>query len=153
LRGREARTAAASERTGFTELKASFTVRDGIARSSDLSMKSPLLRAGGEGQIDIGAGRIDYLLRPTIVGTLGGQGGRDASELRGITVPVRITGPLARPEYDFDLQAMVAGAARQEIQRRATDLLQERLGAGKGEPGAAGRASPPADLLKGLLGR
>ncbi|MFO0523123.1 MAG: AsmA family protein [bacterium] len=153
LRGREARAAAASERTGFTELKASFTLRDGIARSSDLSMKSPLLRAGGEGQIDIGAGRIDYLLRPTIVGTLGGQGGRDASELRGITVPVRITGPLARPEYDFDLQAMVAGAARQEIQRRATDLLQERLGAGKGEPGAAGRASPPADLLKGLLGR
>ena len=152
LRGREVRASVAAERTDFSELKASFAVRDGVASSSDLSMKSPLLRAGGEGRIDIGAGTIDYLLRPTLVGTLGGQGGRDASELRGVTFPVRISGPLSGPGYDFDLQAMVAGAARQEIQRRATDLLQERLGAGKADPGATGRASP-ADILKGVLGR
>ncbi len=150
--GREGRASAANARTGFSEMKASFTVRDGIARSSDLALKSPLLRAGGEGEIDIGGGTIDYLLRPTLVGTLGGQGGRDASELRGLTVPVRITGPLSRPQYDFDLQAMVAGAARQEVQRRATDLLHDRLGVGKGD--ATGTARPsPADILKGVLGR
>jgi AsmA protein len=152
LRGREARASSANERTDFSELTASFALRDGVARNSDLAMKSPLLRAGGEGAIDLGAGTIDYLLRPTIVGTLGGQGGRAASELRGLTVPVRISGPLSAPQYDFDLQAMLAGAARDELQRRATDLLQERLGAGKGDPKAAGRPDP-VDILKGLLGR
>jgi len=152
LRGREARASSAGERTDFSELTASFTLRDGVARSNDLSMKSPLLRAGGEGAIDLGNGTIDYLLRPTIVGTLGGQGGRAASDLRGLTVPVRISGPLSAPQYDFDLQAMLAGAARNELQRRATDLLQERLGTGTGDAKSPGRPNP-VDLLKGLLGR
>jgi len=156
VRGREVLPAVATERTDFTALRASFVLRDGVARNSDLSMQSPLLRAGGEGAVDIGAATIDYLLRTTIVGSLAGQGGRAAGELRGVTVPIRISGPLDKPQFDFDLQSMFADTARKELQRRATDLLQERLGNKPGgeTPGAppAGRPSP-ADLLKGILGR
>lgn len=152
LRGKETRASAGDQRTGFSELKASFKVHDGVARNTDLSMKSPLLRAGGEGAIDLGAGSIDYLLRPTIVGTLAGQGGREAADLRGVTVPVRITGPLSAPRYDFDLQAMLGGAVRQQLERRGTELLRERLGTGGGDSKPGVRPSP-ADLLKGVLGR
>ena len=143
LRGREARASAPAERTGFSELKASFMVREGVARSSDLSMRSAQLRAGGDGAVDIGAGTIDYLLLATVVGTPG--------DLRGISVPVRISGPLSEPHYDFDLQAMAAGAIRQELQQRGAELLRERPGTG-GEPAPAARPSP-ADLLKGILRR
>ncbi|MBC7781875.1 MAG: AsmA family protein [Proteobacteria bacterium] len=166
-RGRQVQPSAATEKTDFSELKASFAIRGGVARNSDLSLKSPLLRAGGAGSLDIGAGTVDYLLRPTIVGSLGGQGGREASALRGVTVPVRISGPFAQLQYDFDLQSTLVDTARQELQRRATDLLRDRLpgvnpggGApadgktGGSAPGSKGDGRPaPIDLLKGIFGR
>jgi AsmA protein len=151
VRGHEVQQSADNARTEFAELKASFAIKDGVARSNDLSMKSPLLRAGGEGAIDIGNDTLDYLLRPTIVGSLAVPGGRDAVDLRGVTVPVRVSGPLVRPQFDFDLQAMLIGSAKQALQQRATDLLQERLGGGK--PAADGARPGAGDLLKGILGR
>jgi AsmA protein len=153
LRGRESRAASASERTGFSDLKASFVLREGVARSSDLALRSPLLRVGGEGAIDIGSGTIDYLLRPTLVGTLRGEGGRTGSELRGLTVPLRITGPVSAPRYGLELPAMSAGAARDELQRRAASLLQARPGSDKGDaPNTAGQRES-GSIFKGLLGR
>jgi len=153
LRGRESRAASASERTGFSDLKVSFVLRDGVARSSDLALRSPLLRVGGEGAIDIGGGTIDYLLRPTLVGTLRGEGGRTGSELRGLTVPLRISGPVSAPRYGLELPAMSAGAARDELQRRAASLLQARPGSDKGDaPNTAGQRES-GSILKGLLGR
>lgn len=158
IRGREVKPSVSSDRTDFSALKASFRLRDGVASNNDLSMMSPLLRASGEGTLDLGRDNIDYLLRATIVGTLTGQGGRAVADLRGVTVPVRIVGPLAKPGFDFELQAMALDAAHQEVKRRITDLLQERLGGGKPADGAAaGKADAPrpspADLLKGLFGR
>ncbi|HMG60914.1 MAG TPA: hypothetical protein VK583_14390, partial [Burkholderiales bacterium] len=38
-----------AERTDFTELGASFVIRNGVAHNDDLSAKSPLLRLAGSG--------------------------------------------------------------------------------------------------------
>ena len=149
LGGRSVQPAAEDQRTDFSEFRATFALKEGVARNSDLSMKSPLLRAAGEGTIDIGADRIDYLLRPTIVGTLGGQGARDV-DLRGLTVPVHISGPLAKPQFDFDLQAMLVDSAKQAVQQRVGELLQQQLG---GKPGGESARPGAADVLKGMLGR
>lgn len=160
LRGRETRPAAGDRSTGFTELTASFAVREGIARGSDLSMKSPLLRAAGEGMVDLGAGTLDYRLRPTVVGGPGGQGGRELADLRGLTVPLRISGPLSAPEYDFDLQAMLAGTLREQALQRGLEALRGRGAAAGAAPpsGPAQGTKPdarptPAEVLKGILGR
>jgi len=149
LTGSRTRASAASDRTGFSELRASFGIRDGVARGTDLSIKSPLLRVAGEGAIDIGGGTIDYKLRPIVIGSLSGQGARDSS-LLGVTVPVRITGPLAKPQFEFDYQAILLGSAR-NLQQRAIDLLLPP--GGSAQPGKADARPTPADLLKGLLGR
>jgi len=115
--------ATASERTDFTELVASFVIRNGVAHNDDLSAKSPLMRLAGSGDVDIGAGSIDYLIKASVVATSSGQGGKDLAELRGVTVPVKVSGPLDAPRFRADLRAAVGDAVKQ----RAEEKLKERL--------------------------
>ncbi|MGH8619601.1 MAG: AsmA family protein, partial [Burkholderiales bacterium] len=112
LRGRELLPSAKSEKTDFSEAKGTFNVKNGVAANNDLSIKSPLVRVGGEGTIDIGNDRLDYLVRATVVNTSTGQGGKDAADLKGITVPVKLTGPLGAPQYTVDYTAVAAELAR-----------------------------------------
>jgi len=114
---------AGAERTDFTELSASFAINEGVAHNDDLSAKSPALRLSGSGKVDIGGGSIDYLAKPSIVRSSAGQGGKEAAELRGATVPVKITGPLEAPRFRVDLGA----AAGQAVKRKAEEKLKERL--------------------------
>jgi len=66
-----------SVQTDFTELSASFQIREGIAHNKDLDGRSPFLRVSGEGSIDLARESIDYMARATLTGTPEGQGGRD----------------------------------------------------------------------------
>jgi len=131
-RGRPAQSQAANttEKTDFTELKASFAIRNGVAHNSDLSMKSPLLRLGGEGDINIGADSLDYLAKATLVATAAGQGGKEAAELKGLMVPVRISGPFSALKYEVDLNAMANAAAKQKIDEKKEEVktkLQDQI--------------------------
>lgn len=121
-----------SEKTDFSELKATFKVTNGVAHNDDLSMKSPLLRLGGAGDIDIGNDRMNYLARATLARTLEGQGGKDV--VGGVTVPVRIAGPFSDLKYTLDFGAMVGEAAKQkveakkeEVKTKVKDQLQNSL--------------------------
>ena len=153
LRGEQTQAADSKARTDFSELTATFKISNGIARNNDLSMKSPLLRVGGEGEINIGADSLNYLVKATIVGTTRGQGGREAEELKGITVPVRVAGPLTAPSYKLDFGSTVKDAAKQELKSR----LLERLGGGAAKesavPEGAKSGGSARDVLKGLFGR
>ncbi len=140
LKGETTHASNAAEKTDFTELKASFAIRNGIAHNSDLSLKSPLLRLGGEGDINIGADSMDYLAKATLVATAAGQGGKEASELKGLTIPVHVSGPFSALSYKLDFNALVKGAAQQKIDEKNEELktkAQDKL----------------KDQLKGLFGR
>ncbi len=140
LRGETTQASNAAEKTDFSELKASFAIKNGIAHNSDLSMKSPLLRIGGEGDINIGAGSMDYLAKATLVATAAGQGGKEVSELQGVTVPVRISGPFTSLSYKLDFNTLISGVAQQKIEEKKEELkakLQDQI----------------KDQLKGLFGR
>jgi AsmA protein len=118
-----------TERTDLTELAASFVVKNGIAHNDDLSAKSPLLRLAGSGDVDIGAGTIDYLAKVSVVGTSGGQGGKEAADLRGVTVPVKISGPLDAPRFRADLGAAARDIAREKAEEKIKeekDQLRDR---------------------------
>jgi len=116
-----------SERTDFTELGASFVIRNGIAHNEDLSAKSPLLRLAGSGDVDIGANSIDYLIKASVVASSSGQGGKDLAELRGVTVPVKVSGPLDAPRFRADLRATVGDAVKQRAEEKLKERAQDRL--------------------------
>jgi len=93
-----------------------------------------LVRLAGAGNIDIGGEKLDYLLKATIVATLEGQAGKELAALRGVTVPVRISGPFAEPKARLDFNSMVGEAVKQkvktvteEVKKKAGETLKERL--------------------------
>jgi AsmA protein len=133
-----------TEQTDFSELSASFTVADGVARSNDLDVKSPFLRIGGDGSIDIARSSIDYTLRATVASTSKGQGGAELEALRGLTIPVRLTGPLDAVQWKIVWSALAVAALKSELGTQVQDKLKDKLRARLGLPPTS-PAAPPAD--------
>lgn len=91
--------------TDFSELKGTFSISNGVVSNSDLSMKSPALRVAGSGTLSLPPKTVNYTLRPTVVATGKGQGGKD--DLSGVTVPLLISGPWSKPSITPDVKAML----------------------------------------------
>ncbi|GAB1234312.1 AsmA family protein [Ferrigenium sp. UT5] len=126
------------EKTDFSEMKASFKIANGVAYNDDLMLKSPFVRVGGKGEIDVGKDRMNYLVKATIAGTLEGQGGKD--RVGGLTIPVRLVGPFAALKYTPDLGSMISDNAKQKV--------KDALGAGQGNA----KTKIGDELNKGLRG-
>jgi AsmA protein len=125
-------------------LSASFTIKNGIAHNDDLSMKSPFLRLAGAGDINIGASTINYLAKASVVASSGGQGGKDLNDLAGLTIPVRLSGPLDSPSYSVEMGSILGSGAAQGVTQRAGKALESAKDSVKEQIG---------DRLKGILGR
>lgn len=146
---------AGGEKTAFSSLDASFAIRDGVAHNDDLDVRSPLLRVGGSGRIDLPDSTLDYLLRISLVGTLAGQGGAERSALRGVTIPVRVRGPMASLSYRVEVADLARDAVKQELTRQIEERLLGREPSGAtpdAKPGQSAKPDP-RDLLRGLIGR
>jgi AsmA protein len=146
--GAKQQKADATQKTDFSEATASFKITGGVARNDDLKVASPFLRMGGAGNLDIGNNTIDYLAKATLAATAKGQGGRDAKDVAGITIPVKLTGALDNPAWNVDYSALVGSAAASGI----TETIKKSAGglgggAGSGTGGGAGGA------LRGLFKR
>ena len=98
-----------TKKTDFSELTATFDIKNGVAHNEDLAMKAPVLRlAKGDsrGDIDIGNEKINYTAKPTVVKSLKGQGGAELDSLSGIAIPMKISGTFADPKYNLDFAAV-----------------------------------------------
>lgn len=134
----------ASQKTDFSELTASFKIANGVARNGDLSMKSPFIRLAGAGDIDVGVGQMSYLAKATVVASGEGQGGKDASQLKGLTVPVRLSGPFEALNYKIEFGAMLEDATKARVEEKNQEIKA------KVEDAVKDKAK---DLFKGLLGK
>ena len=132
------------KKTDFSELTATFDIKNGVARNDDLAMKAPILRlAKGDsrGEIDIAQETINYIAKPSIVKSLKGQGGAELDDLSGIAIPVKITGTFADPKFGMDFAAIGSALAQSK--------LLDKVG---GEKGAAVKELLGGDKIEGLKG-
>lgn len=143
------------QKTDFTELSASFKINNGVAHNDDLSAKTPLLRLGGNGDIYLAEDRLDYTVKATVVPTLQGQGGPELEQLKGLTIPVRLSGPYTAIGWKLDFGSLATSRAQEQLQQRETQIredVQKRLDEEKAK--AQQRLKEQAEeRLKGLLGR
>jgi AsmA protein len=100
----------ATQKTDFSEMSASFKIANGVARNDDLKALSPFVRLGGAGNLDIGNNGIDYLAKATLAATAKGQGGRDAKDVAGVTIPIKVTGALDNPSWNVDYSGLIGGS-------------------------------------------
>lgn len=113
--GSDVVASSAVRQTDFSLLAASFELRDGVARSSDLQGESEFLRVSGEGSFDLGRGSLDYLLRTRVVNTASGRAGPEMVFLNGVTVPVQLQGPFGNIQWQVGWGAVSAGVAARSV--------------------------------------
>jgi AsmA protein len=140
LGSKSAKAGDATKKTDFSEITASFAIKNGVAHNEDLQGKSPFLRLSGAGDLDIGNNTINYVARASLVATSKGQEGQDLSHLAGVTVPVKLTGALDKPDWSVDYGEL---AAKSGIGRAV----------GKVGEAAGGAAGSVRDKIRGLFGR
>ncbi|HRO59014.1 MAG TPA: AsmA family protein, partial [Burkholderiaceae bacterium] len=102
------RGARSGERTPFSSLNAHFRIAEGVARSDDVDLRADWMRAQAAGQVDLRARALDWRVRATITGTPGGDpdpARRDAFDrLRGLTIPISLSGPYDDLRYRVDVE-------------------------------------------------
>lgn len=151
-----------AETTDFAELSGTFTIEQGIVTNNDLSMVAPLVRMTGEGKVPLPERTVDFVIRPKLVGSIEGQSG--ASDLAGVGVPIKVTGPWHDISYRPDLEGMLKdrvgdpAAVLEKLQdgEGAKGLLEnlkpDAGGGGDGGSGSDGGSGGPLDLQKRLFG-
>ncbi len=117
-------------KTAFSDLGGSFTITNGIVETSNLQMSSPLLKVTAAGKVDLPQSTIDMLANPEIVAGEQGKGG--ANELAGLSIPVRIEGPLASPSIKPELKGMFASPEQaNKTAKQLGEVIRKKF---KGKP-------------------
>ena len=110
---------------------ANFDLKRGIAENRDLRVDMPLLRAHGEGDIDLVSSSVDYRIQ---IG-LCSDACKSEEEKPRLPFAVRISGPFDDLEYALDLQNVVDQVAKtligeeeikEELEKKKEELLQRK---------------------------
>jgi AsmA protein len=117
-------------KTEFSDLGGSFTISNGVMETDNLKMTSPLLQVAAAGKVDLAQSTIDMLANPEIVAGEKGKGG--ANDLAGLSVPVRIEGPLDSPRIRPELKGMFANPEQaNKTVKQIGEAIQKKF---KGKP-------------------
>ena len=127
IKGEKVKGSEEAEKTDFSALTADFYLSKGNATTKNIKMVSPLLRIHGEGSANYVNETANMLIKTSIVGTLKGQGGKDIDDLKDVTIPIRITGPWAKPKYKLEFDDVMQQKAKKEIDR-GIEKLEEKYG-------------------------
>jgi AsmA protein len=115
------------QKTEFASLAGTYAVNDGMLKSNDLELKSPVMTVAGNGTVDLPHRQVDYRLTPKLVANAQGAG----SVAANLMVPVLITGPLDQPQFKPDL----AAAVQQQLKNPSALLNAVKSGHGTHKPG------------------
>jgi AsmA protein len=142
-------------RTEFTDFGAAFVIAKGIADNRDFRVVTRDVRAIGGGQIALGPRTLDFTVRPKLLA--GGQApagaGGPGLNLSALDIPVRISGPLAKPQIaaDFGNVLKDPAAVVDAVKQLNTDEVQDTVkGLLKGDEASKTKAK---DFLNNLLKR
>ncbi len=125
LTGQAVATTNEVEKTDFSELSASSTIKNGLVSNKDFLMKSPFLRIAGDGTAHLVSEKVDYNVKTSIVGSGKGQGGEGLSDLSGLTIPIKVSGTFSNMSYKPDLAGLAQARAKEELEKQK-DKLKEK---------------------------
>jgi len=152
-----------AQQTDFSEMTASFTLKNGVAHNEDLDIKAPLFRVSGKGDIDIGNSTIDYVTKATVVQRPKARAAPISRSSPALRCRCASSGPSTRSSIRSTTRRR-DGVREVKAGERLKGALEERLGIAKppaggeqaapgGPPSGQGSSGNALDKLKGLLGR
>jgi AsmA protein len=106
------------EQTDFTALGGSFTAKDGVITTRDLSARSPLFQIAGKGSADLVKEKLDVRLDTTVVSSLKNAAKQSIDELKGVTIPVTIKGRFSDPKIGVDVASVLEARLKAEVEKK-----------------------------------
>ncbi|MBO9357235.1 AsmA family protein [Bordetella petrii] len=137
-----------TRQTDFTSLEADLVFVKGVANAKRLDMASPLLRVsqGDPAAIDFVQKTLNFVAKVKVVNTSTGQDGKDLEELKGITIPVLISGPFDKPVYTVQWRGAASEALKRGLEQKLKEAVEKKA--------ADSKLAPQLDkALKGILGK
>jgi len=128
LDGKPAPPETGPNQTDFSSLTGTASITNGVIRNRDLLALSPLLRVQGAGDIDLPKESLDYLVTAKVVGSIEGQGGKGSSDLKGVEIPVQLSGTFADPKYKIQLDKVFKKKAEKKIKKKLGKELEKKFG-------------------------
>jgi hypothetical protein len=128
------------KKTDFSQMSGSFKITNGVAKNDDLFVASPLFRLTGYGMVNLPTKQMDYHVKPRLVGTAVGQG--DTAVVRkGLEVPLRLIGPLDKPQVKLEVSLESLLGNREAIR----EIIKDPKGMLRGILGGNQNAQPQAE--------
>ena len=100
-------------------------MRRGVLENQDRLAKSPFLRVTGAGKVNLVNETLDYVVKPVIVSTAAGQGGEGLEDLKGVPIPVKMTGPYADPKFSIDWAQVATGTQKAKLEEKKAEVKQQ----------------------------
>lgn len=110
--------------TPLNAMELAGTLTGGVFRSTRLLAEIPHIRLGGNGSVDLVQQHMEWALRAEVFEAPVLADGRERSDLKGLAIPLKVSGPLDDPGVSVDLKDLAAGAATQKLK----DRLLKKLG-------------------------
>ena len=115
------------DRTVFSRLSFDAGVDGGIISPRELIGELPFLTVQGNGTVDLGRSEVDLAMVAKVRNSPDLAQDALGSELRGKSMPFKITGPLDDPKLSVDWESL--------LKSQATDLIIDKLGLGTSKDG------------------
>jgi AsmA protein len=125
------------ERTVFSRMQLAASVKDGVVTTRKLAGELPFLTVSGNGAIDLGQSRVDLGLVAAVRNSPELSKDPLGSELRGKSLPFKVSGSLDDPSVSVDFEAL--------LKSEATGILLNKLGLTQDEPEQEGEAGEPEE--------
>ena len=132
-------------RTDFAELKAPFTLTNGLFQTTNTTLKNPFLRLAAKGKADLVDETLDFRVKPKFVAAIEGQGG-DMSR-SGLAVPVLVTGTFSSPRFSPDYEAIMKKTLEKDLPAELDKMMQDRS---EEEDESTDLEKKARDFIKGL---
>lgn len=111
-----------AQKTDFSELTGTLNFANGVSSDNQLSLKSPLIRISGQGNVNLPETTLNYRLVTGIVTSIEGQGTSDTST--GFKIPIRMKGPF----HDLSIKPDLGEAAKDKAKDKLKDKLKNLFG-------------------------
>lgn len=111
--------------TDFADLSGSFTAKNGLISTSDLSARSPLFQVAGRGSADLVSEKLDLRLDTTIVSDIRDASGERTGEMGGEKVPVTIKGTFSEPKFGVDVASIFEAKAKAEVEKKKAEVKKQ----------------------------
>ncbi len=124
LRGEAAAASDEPKRTEFKDLKAAGKIKDGVLDTDTFDVKGTWYQLGGDGKVNLVEQTMDYTLLPTFTSDR-------HKDLKGVKVPITVSGSWYAPKVKVDLKGAIKGQAREELKKqeeKVKEKAKEKLG-------------------------